>query len=262
MTDALGNDDGKGRCSISQRLPIRSRLSPREDEIVSAHPRVASTIRLTPDLERRAKRSRAQAAAAASGSGSAMRVATLAGTAYRHLELYFGSSRGWARSVTPQSAPLPDQALLHRPTIAEDRWVCLDLHLPCRCREAEPPSLSRLRPLRHHDRPRRICRRQLWPNVLCYEELIGQARARRYDSAGRTFDENMLVRLLLHNRGPTAIPRARVLALRSTVLHAFEACPRAPDGEAILGMAIRSARSWCRCSMPTHAWGDAYAAGE
>jgi len=197
------------------------------------------------DIRRRAKQ--VANALTALGVRPGERIGTLAWNGFRHMELYFGVSGMGAILHTINPRLFPEQ-IAYIAAHAEDQYLFFDLTFaPLVARLA--PQLKEVKGFvamtdRAHMPPIDV------PNLLCYEELVGE-HADDFDWP--LLDENA-ASSLCYTSGTTGNPKGVLYSHRSTVLHSFAVC--AADGIAL------SARDSALLVVPmfhVNAWGTPYA---
>jgi 3-(methylthio)propionyl---CoA ligase len=181
-------------------------------EIVSR--RVEGDIHRTNYSQVHARSKRLANALGSLGVKHGQMVATLAWNGYRHMELYFGVSGSGAVLHTLNPRLHPDQ-VVYIADHAEDQVLCFDLTFtPIIAAVAK-----RLKTVKHFVA---LCDRDKMPviegvNVLCYEDLLAQARA---DYVWPQFDENT-ASSICYTSGTTGNPKGVLYSHRSTVLHTY-----------------------------------------
>src|SRR4051812_6129119 len=142
------------------------------------------------------------------------RVGTIAWNGYRHFELYYGVSGMGAIVHTINPRLFPEQ-LAYIVNHAEDAYVAFDVCFAPLV-EKLAPACPRVKgwiamSARAHLPTVPI------PNLLCYEDLLGQETG---DFDWPTFDENTAAGLC-YTSGTTGNPKGVLFSHRSSVLHAY-----------------------------------------
>lgn len=147
--------------------------------------------------------------------GFGERVATLAWSGYRHLELYFGVS-GSGRVLHTVNPRLSDQNLCWIIEHAQDRVLCFDMSfLPLVQRlHGQCPSVTRWVALCDEDA---LPSATGIPGLVSYEAWLG---GQRDGYSWPRFDENT-ASSLCYTSGTTGDPRGVLYSHRSCVLHTF-----------------------------------------
>ena len=199
------------------------------------------------DVQRRAKQ--VANGLDALGVKAEERVATLAWTGYRHLELYFGVSGSGRVLHTVNPRLLPEQ-IAWIVNHAEDQVLCFDttflpivqgIHAHCKtvkrwialCDEDKLPKDTGI------------------PNLISYEAWIGQQSP---DYTWPVLDENT-ASSMCYTSGTTGNPKAALYSHRSTVLHAYAAA--LPD---VMGLSARDSALPVVPMFHVNAWGLPYSA--
>ncbi len=196
---------------ISQIIEYAAASYP-EQEIVSRTPE-GGLHRY--NYEDAAKRSRQLANALKSlGVQAGDRIATVAWNTYRHLELYYAVSGIGAicHTINPR---LPVEQFGYIVNHAKDQYIFLDLTFV--------PLLEKLQGLFEGVKgyvvmtDRAHMPETSLPNVMCYEELVGEQSD---EMAWPEFDEHT-ASSLCYTSGTTGNPKGVLYSHRSTLLHAF-----------------------------------------
>ncbi|MFO1398706.1 MAG: 3-(methylthio)propionyl-CoA ligase [Burkholderiales bacterium] len=197
------------------------------------------------DIHRRAKQ--VANALTALGVREGERIGTLAWNGYRHMELYFGVSGMGAvlHTINPRLFPEQIEYIVNH---AEDQYLFFDLTFA--------PLVAKLAPAlkgvkgfvamtdRAHMPAIDV------PNLICYEELVGEHTAQFEWPA---LDENA-ASSLCYTSGTTGNPKGVLYSHRSTVLHSFAVCM--VDG---LGFSAKETALLVVPMFHVNAWGTPYA---
>jgi len=197
------------------------------------------------DIRRRSKQ--VANALIALGVNPGDRIATLAWNGYRHMELYFGVSGMGAvlHTINPRLFPEQIEYIVNH---AEDRYLCFDLTFaPLVAKLA--PALRGLKGFVAMTDRAHMPALDL-PNLLCYEELVGNASA---DYDWPDFDENT-ASSLCYTSGTTGRPKGVLFSHRSTVLHSWAVCMA--DG---LGLSMHDTALLVVPMFHANGWGTPYA---
>ncbi len=175
------------------------------------------------------------------------RVGTMAWNGHRHMELFFAVSGMGAVLHTVNPRLFPDQ-ISYIINHAEDQYLFFDIGFAALVGQLAPrlPSVKRFIALadRAHMPTCRI------PNLLCYEELIGEQDDR---FEWPQIDENA-ASSLCYTSGTTGNPKGVLYSHRSTLLHAMLACMA--DG---LGVSASDMLFMAAPMFHVNAWGMPYA---
>jgi fatty-acyl-CoA synthase len=174
------------------------------------------------------------------------RVATLAWNGFRHFEVYYAVAGSGAviHTINPR---LFAEQIAYIANHAEDKVVFFDLSFAPLVEKLAP----QLKSVRHFvamtDRARMPKARI--PNLLCYEEVLEQAKA---GFEWPSFDERTAA-CLCYTSGTTGNPKGALYSHRSTILHAYAAA--LPDA---LGISARDVILPVVPMFHVNAWGLPY----